>query len=76
MKGLLISKHCKLQTANIYIYDEVTSTTIRSVDFLQRGRSTSIAPVEACDNPGYVPPQERKELFNLYKVSITLTKNY
>lgn len=59
-----------------YVCDELTLTVIRPVDFLQCGGPTGIAPVEAFKNPDYVPPQEQKELYNLYKANLALTDIY
>ena len=42
-----------------YIHDEITSTVIRPMDFLQCADPTGIAPVGAFDDPDYVSPQER-----------------
>ena len=46
------------------------------MDFLQCCGPAGIELVEAFDYQDYFPPQERKEFFNLFKVNMTLAKNY
>ena len=59
-----------------YVYDDVMSTIIRPMDFLQCGGPIGIAPVGVFDDPDYVPPQQRKEFFNLYKANLSLIESF
>ena len=59
-----------------YVYDEVSSTIKRPMDFLHCSDPTGLALVGTFDDPDYVPPQEWKELFNLYKANMLFTENY
>ena len=59
-----------------YIYDELGTSTIRSMDFLQTGSLTGFVPVGTFDDPDYIPSQESKDLVSLCKKNLTLTDAY
>ena len=46
------------------------------MDFLQTGSPFGFIPIGTFDDPDYIPPQESKDLINLYKKNLTLTDVY